>query len=232
MPLRPRATTSVLLLAGCTLLTGCGLLPSEAPPLYGTPHDVLVVQGNNQSVQAGRPLPAPIVLRVVDAQGRGVPKQIVSLVVVAGGGAADPATSVTDSTGETRVKWTLGVDGTIQSVVATVSTVNSAAVNALAIYPLQIIVAQGDGQSAKIATALKNDVVVRVLGPGNTPMVGIPVTFTVKAGGGGLSPQSGVTNSLGELSTKWTLGAVAGSNAVVASSGDLPPVSVNATATP
>jgi hypothetical protein len=41
-----------------------------------------------------------------------------------------------------------------------------------------------------------------------------------------------VTNALGELSTKWTMGASAGSNAIVASSGDLPSVTVNATATP
>jgi hypothetical protein len=224
-------SSTALVIAGCVVLSGCPL-GSPTGVVIGTPHDVLVVQGNNQSVQAGRALAAPVVLRVVDAQGRGLVKQVVSLVVTAGGGAADPVTSTTDSTGETRVKWTLGTEGRVQALVATVSTVGSVIISANATFPVQILVAQGDGQSAKIVTALKNDVVVRVTGVGNIPMIGIPVTFSVKAGGGGLSPQSGVTNALGELSTKWTMGASAGSNAIVASSGDLPSVTVNATATP
>jgi hypothetical protein len=91
---------------------------------------------------------------------------------------------------------------------------------------------QGASQSAKVATALKNDVVVRVVGPGNVPMVGVTVSFRVTEGGGAISPQSAATNALGEVAAKWTLGAVAGQNTVIAGAGDLATVSVRATATP
>ncbi|MEO8564327.1 MAG: hypothetical protein ABI601_19790, partial [bacterium] len=79
---------------------------------------------------------------------------------------------------------------------------------------------------------LKNDVVIRVVGGANQPMVGIPLTFTVTEGGGGITPQSGVTNANGEIATKWTMGAVAGQNSLVATAGSLPVANVRATATP
>lgn len=230
--LRP-VFASALALAGSLLLGGCPLVSSPTatsttPAAVG----VTVVQGNGQSAQAGRQLSTPIVLRVVDANGRGVVKQVATLVVAAGGGSVDPATAVTDSSGEMRLRWTLGIASPLQALVATVNGAIGVTVGATATFPSAIVVAQGGGQSTKIITVLKNDIVVRIVGPGNVPMVGIPVTFTVSAGGGGISPQSGTTNALGELATKWTLGGVPGSNTLVASSGDLPPATISATALP
>ena len=193
---------------------------------------VAVVQGDLQTAQAGRQLATPIVLRLLDAKGKGVARQPVALVVAAGGGTIDPPTAVSDSSGELKLKWTLGTAAVAQSLTATVDGMDPVTVRATALFPSTLVVAQGAAQAAKIATALKNDVVVRVQGANGVPMIGIPVTFRVTAGGGAISPQSGVTNSSGEFSAKWTMGAVAGANSVVAESGTLAPVTIGATATP
>jgi hypothetical protein len=219
-----------LLLAGFLVLVGCQL-PTKAGSTTSEPAGLTVVQGNGQIAQAGRLLTTPIVLRLIDADGRGVAKQQATLVVATGGGSVDPATAVSDSNGEMKVRWTLGQATQVQSLQAAAAGL-VATVNATALFPTELILAQGASQTAKVSTALKNDVVMRVVGPGNVPMVGVTVSFRVTEGGGAISPQSAATNALGEVGAKWTLGAAAGQNTVVAGSGDLATVSVRATATP
>jgi hypothetical protein len=92
------------------------------------------------------------------------------------------------------------------------------------------VVAQGANQTAKPAGALANPILIRVLGPNNVPMKGITVAFQVTQGGGLISPASGLTNALGEVQAKWTLGPVAGTNALVVSSGSLQSLTILAVA--
>ncbi|CAN5234980.1 hypothetical protein BH09GEM1_BH09GEM1_11910 [soil metagenome] len=232
MPIHRSTRRSALILASALSLGGCPLISSTATIPAAPPASLAVVQGNGQNAQAGKALPGAIVLRVVDANGRGVAKLPAAFVVTAGGGTVSPATAVSDSLGEVRVIWTLGQASPAQALMATVNATILLTVNATAIFPSQIIIAQGQLQSGKVATVLKNDIVLRVVGPSNQPMVGIPLTLTVTEGGGAIAPPSGVTNALGEFSTKWTLGAVAGSNALEATAGQLPTASIKAIATP
>ncbi|MDB4915203.1 MAG: hypothetical protein JWM95_2847 [Gemmatimonadetes bacterium] len=225
-------THTAAVLASTLLMGGCPLLPTDVTATGGAPATVTIVQGDNQIAQAGRALSAPIVLRVVDASGKGVARQTATVVVVSGGGTVTPATAVSDSSGELKLSWTLGSASITQQLLATVKEGVAASLLATAVYPTTVVLAQGTSQTGKVATALKNDVVVRVVGPSNQPMIGVPVSFAVVVGGGAITPQSGVTNSLGEISAKWTLGGVAGPNLVVATSGTLPPVPIPATATP
>jgi hypothetical protein len=230
-PLHKRilALTLILSMSACKLLS-----KSTAPDgtAVSGPAGITVVQGNDQVAQAGRPLATPIVLRVVDADGRGVAKQTATLIVATGGGVVDPATAVSDTNGEMRVRWTLGLATQAQTIQATVSGVSAVAVHATALYPRQVVLVQGGAQSGKVALPLKNDIVVRVVGPGNLPMVGVVVNFRVTEGGGAISVQSVSTNALGEVAVKWTMGAVAGANTLVASTGELAGVSIGAAATP
>ena len=220
---RPLLSTAFVL-ASSMLLAACPLLSSATTTSAQTdPVALAVVQGNGQIAQAGRAVASPVVLRVLDANGRGVAKQTASLVVLSGGGSVTPSTVVSDSIGEMRVNWTLGTSTPTQWIVATVKGSISINVSATGLFPESLVVAQGAAQTGKIATVLKNDIVVRVVGPGNQPMVSIPVTFTVTAGGGAISPQSGITNSLGEISTKWTLGGTTGTNSIAATAGSLAP---------
>jgi hypothetical protein len=224
---------SALALASTLLLGACPFMAATtATTAAATPAALTVVQGNSQSAQAGRPLATTLVLRVVDANGKGVAKQPATLVVSAGGGSVNPATAVSDSSGEMRLIWTLGSASSAQSLLATVNGTIGVTVSATALFPTDLVVAQGASQTAKIATLLKNDVVIRVIGANNMPMVGVPVTFNVTAGGGAITPQSGTTNALGEIATKWTLGGATGANTLMASSGSLLPVTISATATP
>ena len=224
-----RTCRQLTALAAAVVVCGCSKLTE---PFSSKVTSVAVVQGDAQLAQAGRSLSTPIVLRLVDINGKGVAKQPITLVVALGGGTVDPATAVSDSLGEVKLKWTLGTATTAQSLSASTAGIGPVLVNATALFPTNMVVAQGTAQSAKVATALKNDIVVRVLGDNAVPMVNIAVTFRVTSGGGAITPQSAVTNALGEVSAKWTMGAVAGANSVVAESGTLPSVAIAATATP
>jgi 5-hydroxyisourate hydrolase-like protein (transthyretin family) len=89
----------------------------------------------------------------------------------------------------------------------------------------------GDNQSGDITTALPNPLVVAVRDANDSPVAGIPVTFSVTAGGGSVSPASAVTDSNGQASTTLTLGSSAGANTVVASAPNLGSVTFGETAT-
>jgi hypothetical protein len=220
------------IVAGLVVLTGCGAaVAATGVNSKGGAAALVVVQGDGQMGQAGRDLPTPIVLRVVDANGVGVPHVTVSLYVAAGGGIVTPASDTTDAHGEFRAKWTLGPNIVAQEILASVVGANGVSLTATGLLPSQIVLVQGNNQSAKTASAATNAIIVRVVGPNNIPMQGITVGFQVITGGGGMTPATVVTNALGEASTKWTMGG-AGANTASAVSGSLPAVPLVATATP
>ena len=195
--------------------------------------DVLtLVSGGAQTRQAGRLLPAPLVLRATSAGGTAVGGAAITIVIVQGGGAVDSASIRTDANGEARVKWTLGPGVSAQVLQASVPDVEPLRVTATGIVPSDIVIAQGNNQSARIGVALPNGVVVRVLGANNTPMDSINVTFQITGGGGAIAPQSILTNASGEATVKWTMGPVAGANSAVVRASTIDPVTLGATATP
>lgn len=61
----------------------------------------------NATAESGAAL--PVVVRAVDREGRGVEGAALSLTIAAGGGALSAATATTDSAGEARVTWTVGL---------------------------------------------------------------------------------------------------------------------------
>ncbi len=70
--------------------------------------------------------------------------------------------------------------------------------------------ASGDLQSAVVGTTLPDPLVVEVRDPGNNPVSGIQVTFTVVSGGGSVSVDSATTDGNGRASTELTLGTTSG----------------------
>jgi hypothetical protein len=190
-----------------------------------------VVSGDLQLRQASRLLRAPVVLRATTSGGTGVPGATITLVVVQGGGAVDSASVKTDVKGEARVKWTLGPEGS-QALLATTPGADAMRITAAGIQPSDIVIAQGNNQSAKAGAALTNSVVVRVLGGDNVPMDSIGVNFTITVGGGSIAPQSILTNAFGEATVKWTMGPVAGANTAQVRAATIAPVTISATGTP
>lgn len=194
---------------------------------------LLIVQGANQSVQGGKELPTPIVLRVLDASGNPVEAVPISFVVSAGGGSVTPGTLASDKNGEAKTKWTLGSADATQKLEATAPGLGGVlVVNATAILPSDIIIVQGNNQSARAGQQLPNALVVRVVGASNVPMVGVQVGFQIAAGGGVITPQSATTNAAGEVTARWTMGPTAGTNALSVFVGSLPAQLVAATGTP
>lgn len=217
-----RSLAAALVLFATTVLTACGKEVVASP----VPGALVLVQGNNQQAQGGSELPNPVVVRVLSAEGTPIEKVPIGFSVVQGGGSVNPGSAPSDENGEVKVKWTVGPNEVAQLLRASVPGVEAVNVSAIALLPSDIIIAQGNNQIAKAGGPLPNPIVIRIVGPGNVPMKGIPVAFQVTAGGGLISPQSAITNALGEVTARWTLGGTAGSNTLAVSSGSLQPVSL------
>lgn len=223
--LRARIFASAALLLAVAL-TGC---KKAVEPL--TVETLTLVSGDLQVRQAGRQLKSPLVFRANDGGGKAVGGAVITIVVLQGGGAVDSASLKTDANGEARVKWTLGPAAS-QALQATVIGLEPMRVTAVGILPSDIVIAQGNNQSAKVSLGLLNSVVVRVIGGNNVPMDSINVSVQITSGGGAITPQSILTNSVGEATVKWTMGPIAGTNTALLRAALIDPVTITATATP
>ena len=94
-----------------------------------------------------------------------------------------------------------------------------------------LVLASGGGQTGPISTALPSPVIAMVTDIGGNGVAGKTVTFATA--NGTVTPASGVTNALGQVSTSWTLGATLGAQTMTATSAGLAgsPLTINATAT-
>ena len=214
--------------AGLLLFTLGGCKKAVEPEAVDA---LTIVSGNLQTRQASRLLRSPLVFRATNAAGKGVGGTAITIVVVQGGGAVDSASIKTDPNGEARVKWTLGPEVT-NAIVATIPGVEPLRVTSTGILPSDIVIAQGNNQSAKVSLALANQIVIRVIGGTNVPMDSVNVAFQITGGGGAIAPQSILTNVLGEATVKWTLGPIAGMNTALVRAAAIDPVTITATATP
>ena len=230
MPVTARHIRRTLLIAPLALgaVLACKKDAATGPEL---PAALVVVQGDLQVRQAGRRLPTPIVYRAVDESGTAVEGVPIRFTVDQGGGSVDSASVTTDVRGEARVRWTLGM-GAAQVLLANAPGLEAVRVTATPLFPADIVVAQGNNQTARINGTLTNPVVIRVLGQGNVPLDSITVSLQITAGAGAITPQSVLTNALGEASVRWTMGPVAGTNTAFVRAGTLDPVQISATGTP
>ena len=88
----------------------------------------------------------------------------------------------------------------------------------------------GNGQSATVNTAVAIPPCIIVQDANGTPVTGIPVTFTVVAGGGTVTPSVVTTGTDGKATVSgWTLGTAAGSNTLTASAADAVTITITAT---
>lgn len=106
-------------------------------------------------------------------------------------------------------------------------TAQSNPFDAAATLPAGIQLVSGGGQTVPPSTALPDSIVVRVVDRFNVGKAGVTVNWVIGAGGGSVSPTSGVTDANGRAATQWTLGA-SGLQQLRAESGQLNPVTVGA----
>ncbi|HEV8176733.1 MAG TPA: Ig-like domain-containing protein [Gemmatimonadales bacterium] len=105
------------------------------------------VSGDDQTGRPGSNLADPLVVRLLDNAGNGVPNRAVSWVVASGGGEVDPGTSTTDENGRATTEWTLGSGEGSNTLNAVVSGIGVVGFSATAI-------AGGGGGGGGIATRL------------------------------------------------------------------------------
>jgi adhesin/invasin len=218
---RPAAFLLIPLLLGAI---GCERV--AAPPEAA---ELVVVQGNHQTAAAGVILPTAVVVRVRSEEGAPLEGVPVGFSVQAGGGVVEPATGMSDANGEVKTRWTLGPHQQLHELLASVPGVEPVTITATGVVPSDLLVAQGNNQTAKAGTALPVQIVLRIVGSNNTPIPGVTVGMTVTAGGGSITPASAVTNANGEVTVRWTLGNQQGLQNVQASALNLAPIILSAT---
>jgi hypothetical protein len=134
-----RAATRRILGSGTGLQTATASNSElEGSPVTFTSHavagnadELVKVSGDDQSAEPGAQVPNPLVVRLVDSEGNGVPDRAVSWVVGVGGGQVESPNSDTDADGEASTRWTLGSAGT-NTLSAVVSGVGLVTFTALA----------------------------------------------------------------------------------------------------
>jgi hypothetical protein len=211
---------------------GCGgddlVLPADPPG------SVEIVQGDDQNGPPGATLADPLIVRLLDESGNGIPDRTVVWVVHTGSGTVDPATGMTDAEGFASAEWTLGSAPGVQRVDAQVPGIGTVTFTATNTddggddgdgegpVAARLEGVEGGGQSAPVGTALPVRPAVRVLDEAGQPVEGFQVTFVVTGGGGSVGGATQTTDAAGIARVdRWTLGPAPGTNTVEAIAGSL-----------
>lgn len=205
----------------------------SATATAGAPTVVVPYNGIGQSAVVATTLPQPIQFVVKDSFGNAVSGSQVNFEVV-GGGAVNPSTAISSSTGVVTLNWTLGTQAGVQSVAAYLSgntekTVVSAVAKASSASKIASV--SGNEQVGAPKKTLPEPLVLKVVDAYNNPVSDVTISAKVAAGTGSLSSTSETTDENGFVQFTWTLGAEANQVVKFFSTG-LTEVSFTATAKP
>ena len=195
--------------------------------------------GNNQSALAGSTVPIAPSVRVTDAGGNAVSGISVTFAVASGGGSiVGVATVTTNSSGVASIAgWKLGPTVGTNTLTATSGTLLGSPVQFTATGTVgaasKIVMNSLNGQTVHVGTAVTIPPSVLVTDANDNPVSGVAVTFAVATGGGSISGVNPVTTNASGVATigSWTLGTVAGTNTLTATSAGLTGSPVTFTAT-
>jgi hypothetical protein len=186
-----------------------------------TQSQIRLISGNNQTGAIGSILSAPLVVALTDSTGSPVPNKPVIFKItqddgmVGSGGPLAPTVIVTtNAQGQAQVQWKLGMragaggnsveaysvgfDGT--AIFTATGTQGPAG---------KIVIDTGNDQIGMINQSLPKPLIAVVIDNGNNRLAGVPVTFTVKQGGGSIGGQPSFTvntDSDGRAASSLTLG--------------------------
>lgn len=158
--------------------------------LAGDASRLTIVSGNDQTGEAGETLPDELVVRLIDADGNGVPGTPVSWVVATGGGSPNPEITSTDGDGLTSTRWTLGETLGAQRLDAVVSGVGVASFRATgtAGAPASLFIRTQPSATARNGVPLNRQPVIQLRDSrGNdVSQSGVQITAAIGSGGGEL----------------------------------------------
>ena len=189
----------------------------EAPP----PSRIRAISGNNQTGPIGSVLPASLVVALTDSQGNPFPNKSVIFKVIqddgmvnAAGPFAPTVIANTDAQGRAQVQWKLGMragagGNSVEAYVVGVSGTAIFTATATQGPAGKIVVDTGNDQIGEVKQPLPKPFIAVVVDNGNNRLAGVPVTFTVKEGGGNFDGQPNTTvvsDSDGRVAATLTLG--------------------------
>lgn len=177
------------------------------------------VSGDAQTGTAGTVLGEPLVVRVVSARGGAMAGVKVRWEAV-GAGVVSADSAVSGADGTVTARWTLGPTGGAQT--ASASTTGALPVSFVAHAiptsgePVTLVRVSGDGQGARVGTVLAAPLVVRAVNASGTPLSGVQVSWSVRTGGGSITPATITTDGSGQAYARWTMGPSGGPGTAVA----------------
>lgn len=208
-------------------VTGLTAVQFTVTGTAGVPASLTKLSGDGQQGTVGQALSQPLVLRVLDQHGNGVPNADVTWTPSAG--TIAPGSAATNANGEATTTWTLGQSAGPHTLNAAVAGLSAAQFTAAArAGPVSVLtLVGGSGQSATAGSSLPTPVQVRAQDSFGNPVSGAAITFAA-SDGGSFSPSTVTTDAAGNAAAQWTLGSVAGTQTATMSIGS---VSVTTTAT-
>ena len=183
-----------------------------------------IVAGDGQSDSTGQAL-RPLVVAVTDQFGGVVAGASVVWAVESGSGATGSAITTSASDGTTSTAYTLGWTGGTDVIIASLAGVTASTgtvrftANAIGRSAWRATIVAGANQVGASGSALPILVETRITDINGTPLSNQPVAWTVSGSGGFASPAISMSSPSGIASTRLTLGNVAGTVTVTASSG-------------
>jgi adhesin/invasin len=218
--------------AAVLLLCTCESFPS-LPTIPPTADTVTLLTALPQTATVGAVLATTVVVK--DASGNPLPRYQVTFAVTSGGGSVSPLVTLTDDEGKASTQWTLGpTAGQQQAVVTAGGRTTPLVVTGTAGAATQIAASAGaNGQTAPPGAAVPVPPSVIVRDTHGNPKAGVAVTFAVVSGGGSVTGSAATTDASGIATVgSWTLGPVAQTNTMTATSPGLAgsPVTFTATA--
>lgn len=169
-----------------------------------------ILSGAGQRGPAGRPQAEPIVLLVLSRGGLPVPNSAVALTAETG--SVEPASGTTDRTGRLRANWTLGPRPGPQRLRARVLSLDSTATITAEADPVAgntRVELVGPAPTGDVGAPLEDPLVIRVTDSTGAPLPDVPVRLSL-LDHGIIAAQGERTDSLGQISAKWTLGPRSG----------------------
>jgi hypothetical protein len=202
------------ILAVVTVASTCGK-DTTGPAPAGPAAAMQIVAGDQQPAQVGTELPSPLVVKVLDAQGRVVPGQVVNFRVTSGGGSVFAGVASTNDSGVARERWTLGTSTAdsqrvearaVDNVTGAPLTFATFKATAIPGPAASASIPAGGSQSGSLGTVLPESLTVRVVDRYTNPVSGQWMRWSVRAGGGSLSAESTATRADGVAKVTWSLG--------------------------
>jgi len=224
---------------GNTLVATAAGVPSlafTATGLADVAAQLLKQAGDSQAATVNTAVLTRPRARVTDQYGNPVAGRSVTWALASGGGSlGTPATVSSDATGiATAPAWTVGTAAGPNAITASAAGLLGSPVTfsalGLAGAATQMAIKDGNGQNATVGTVVAIEPSVILKDQFNNLVAGTQVVFAVLSGGGSVTSGTATTDAQGlAVVGSWTLGNLAGANALRASSAGVQPTTFTAT---